>query len=271
MKNLIVLLCCLFSINLIFAQSQNSSTSVSLSDGEEDFSIEANYSTPLPSTVKTKIEQHLGKANMAIKPLSWEKEVQGDLAYKFEIGPQYCSIFLDKNLLSKSEYNDLFDLSSEVLDLLQADRKRRHPKTPKPPKTPRTDRSKSKNSTTTTTTTTTTNSTDREVGTNDGSRKGSTSVSVSNHDESYRLKASFNTKDYQPINSKIAAAISEQATKKSAKQTIWKKEIDGETAYLISLKKKTCRIFIDKNLVTGKKYRDLVELAEAIAQQVQFD
>ncbi len=266
MKNLILLLCCLFSVNLVFAQSQSSSTSVSVSDGDEDFSIEAKFSSLLPSSVKAKIEQHLGKANMAIKPLSWEKEVRGDLAYKFEIGPKYCSIFLDKNLLSTSAYNDLFDLSSEVLDLLQADKKKRHPKTPKPPKTPRANHSKSES-----TTTTTTSTTDREVRFNGDSQKSTTSVSISNHDESYRLKASFNAKDYQAINQKIEATVAEPATKKSAKQTIWKKEIDGETAYHISLKKKTCRIFIDKNLVTGKRYRDLVELTTAIAQQLEYD
>jgi hypothetical protein len=99
----------------------------------------------------------------------------------------------------------------------------------------------------------------------DGKLTSHNSVSVSNSDQAYSLRAEFNVDDYSKIKSVLEKNLERNYRTESANTIKWSKEENAQTAYSFILTGNKLKINVDKDLVSDATFEKLKGLGTKLS------
>ncbi len=247
MKKINLILCSLLFASLLFGQSSTSckstKSSISVSEGENSYSLEASFSEGLKEEVKEAVMDFLGKENAkAVRNgWQWEKYMGDDLAYRFRIKENSCEINLEQRFLEEVEYEDLIDFCGRVKDLMGGE------------KSPAISIDEEG----------TTISVQGDLDLDLSGRP----VKMKVNDEVFSLNASYKSEKQAQVERKIISVLGTPNVE-NKNQREWRKKSNGVLLYQFIIKSKRCEIFIDKTKMNEEEGMKLQNLGFAVAGKV---
>ncbi len=253
-KITIIIITCLITLSSVLGQS--SFSSISVSDTDSRYSLKAHFSHDLSHEVEEEINDVLGEPIKKSGILIWEEEAFNEKVYSFKLRDKSCRIYLSKESLSEKKFEELSDLCLKIEQILNKDT----PERPTPPKRPFSSSNFQISIDNSSLSLDNTSSLQGEMSVTTDQR----SVNVTNNNKVYSIQSN----GLETLPSKVQALIiNELGASNSVKANghkEWRKEIKGKAAYTISISEYNCNVFIDKKVLSKKKYPEIYTLANDI-------
>lgn len=254
MKKINLILSFLFLTCLLFGQSSSSvskstRSSISVSEEENSYSLKASFSEGINEQVKEALFEFMGEENArpTRKGYLWEKYNGKDLAYRFLLEKKRCEINLKTPFLEEIEYKNLVDLCIR-LQKMMGNEKTNNPGDSKKEKEKEVEDPRS-----------------------NISIKGDASINISGNpvnlktnEEVFILSAKYKNDLKNKLEKKLNTELG-NATSKRNGQTEWSQKEKGELVYQYLIKKRSCKIFVDKTKCTKAEARKLEQLGYDLA------
>lgn len=261
MKKLSLIICCLFVVS-VFAQNSNSTISITNSDTE--YNLNASFSYIIDEDIREDFIEELGKRNMkdTKEGLTWKSEENGKVVYFFRIAEKRCSIFLNKELLTREEYEDYYDFSEGVEEDLN-DQKEDEEEEKEEDDNSFTfnfdsdDDDEEENSIF---------KPSFEIDMTINGRK--VEMDVKDKENYYSLEAKHIKHKSDEIIEKIKSVLEADAPSKKGDSMMWEENINGETGYKFIVSKKECIIFIDRTVLSNDMYEKTYDLGKDISKLI---
>ncbi len=258
MKNLCLIILSLLFVNTTFAQTKKTKSSISITNEEKKFSLDALFSMAIDDETTEAIIEEVSRV-LEVEPkvtsknaYVWEDASTTDPSYIFRLNKKRCNIKINKKGLNRNRYNQLCDLGEEVAALLGEQSKVSSEVDHKPTRTT----SKTETRTTISTKSKSNGFLNLAIA---GSDKGeATAVSINENDNSLNLAATFSEGMQEVIVEKIRAALEDTSTASYEKQ-VWKdnKEDGG---YRIEIEANSCKIKLNKKTLSASAFEKLEKL-----------
>jgi len=102
------------------SSTKSTKTSVSVSDSDSSYSLHASFDSWKKEKLQKLLAENLDK-NLLIsteKSMIWKKENNGETAYSFTLTNEKLKVSIDKDLVSKSNFEKLKKLGEEISETL---------------------------------------------------------------------------------------------------------------------------------------------------------
>lgn len=97
------------------------------------------------------------------------------------------------------------------------------------------------------------------------SSSSKTSVSISDSDDSYTLRAEFDSSKRAKLQKLLLEHLDKDFLSTKGSVMVWKKEQDDETAYIFALSEDKLKVSIDKELISRSSFEKFKTLGEKIS------
>jgi len=99
-------------------------------------------------------------------------------------------------------------------------------------------------------------------------KDSNSSISIKNNNDVYRFKASFNKSKTSSIKKMLLNHLGKKGLKITGKTYVWIKNNDGEEIFECKLTNGRLRVFVDKEYVSDKFYKEIEELGATLKDEI---